>query len=584
MSDTPKKKKKKDKKGKRVRPTEEEEQQPPFGTEEQTAASLRETDRLVKAAEQFQKKFERKQRDIEALITVDTDEEEEEEDTFSLVPDSFLPTALKVTDPKPRSPLPLQSSTRKPSPTQNKHFILPTTRKANLALPMLRELESICSERKGDLFAAYYEIDGTPTGRLTFGEVWDQSGVISYHLRVTWRLKKGQTVALVLDYGLNYIYTWLGCLRAGVVPLIVAAPAPPDFGPGLTRLNSILHSAAPIALILTDSAVKYWKEEDEKSRKSPTRKMWPAFAKWKAVDKLPKPKPADESTGNISHSSQPPELEPQEGPAHRPSLFQRLSTRLSVLGAASQSSLEGSRHGLPRPSIRESIFGVDEKEPLVIGTAFDEKSLSSDDVACLQATSGSTAEPKIVVVTFQAIFESLKMTQRSLPSVFDSHEDLTGFSWVPPDHHIGLFFSMLCPLISGSTMHYMSKASYEDNPKQWLELLSKLKIGWTVAPDNGYRWVMREFTKTFNSSATIMTTLNLSSLKILLNIGESPKFNTPTKIRKCFVPYLLPRDCEILTGYGLSELIMPVSWLEQNIVEIPSCAGFAMTKRVAVAR
>lgn len=79
---------------------------------------------------------------------------------------------------------------------------------------------------------------------------------------------------------------------------------------------------------------------------------------------------------------------------------------------------------------------------------------------------------------------------------------------------------MLCPFLSGNSMHYISAVAYQKFPLQWLELISTYKIGWTVAPDNGYRWVIRAFTKTLNSSKTIMTQLNLSAVRVLLNIGE----------------------------------------------------------------
>ncbi|CAB9509574.1 Putative fatty-acid--CoA ligase FadD21 [Seminavis robusta] len=510
----------------------------------------------------------------------------------------------------------------------------------NLSVQLLRELEMITLERHDETFATFYEADGKATQTLTFGDLWDKSGVVSYHLRVTWKLQKGQTVALVLDYGLTYMATWLGCLRAGVVPIIVASPIPPNFEMALTKLNVIMHAVAPVAMILTDSVVKFWKKEDENDRTSSTRKMWPEQAPWKAVDKLPKPKPNNKgSSGSLmaSLSSLAGSFSSLAGSQHGTSTRKGASpsqldlskqNRISDLGSSSkkrssgtprQSFLKrmfsprrdddddyldddeepelrfsffgnpigkrdsGAAAPLPRQSFRASLFGQGEKEPLLAGTAFDEKSLKASDVCCLQATSGSTADPKVVVVTFQALYDCLKMTRRALPEVFGKHSSLAGLTWVPPDHHLGLFLAMVCPLLNGCPMHYMSSGNYEESPLQWLTLLSTYRIGWTLAPDNGYRWVIREFMQTLNASTTIMTSLNLSSLKVLLNIGESPRFGTPDKFRKCFVPYNLPRDCSIKTGYGLAEHVLPVSWIEQDVFAVPSCNNFALTKRVAVA-
>ena len=589
-------------------------------------------------------------------------------ESLKLLPDSFLPASATQKKQKQISPPPVETTSQPPEPPVPR---LPAILKSKLAVSLLRDLETMATTHQDDIFATFYEADGKATQSLTYGAIWHQAGVISYHVRVTWKVPQGGHVAVVLDYGLTYMAVWLGCLRAGVVPMIVAAPKPFvgsknsnnnstsqhggfDTNGGLSKLNSILKAASPIALIVTDSVVKFWKDQDEADLQSPTRALWPQQAKWKCVDTLPKPKKAGTASldspssshnnnnnggrqqrfsifgglggaGGTNHSN-----------SHRqPSLRQSIVQRLSIFSMGSshhgggvlgglgggllggnnfddedddddddEFALEtgGSTRGtpaplsqprkprgsimanLPRPSFRASILGQVESEPLAAGTAFDEQSLEEDDVCCLQTTAGSTGDPKIVMITFRSLQESLQMTQRSLLPVFGPRaRTMPGLTWIPPDHHLGLFLAMLCPFLSGNSMHYMSSVAYEQFPLQWLELLSRYKIGWTIAPDNGYRWVIRAFMRTFNSSKTIMTHLNLSALKVLLNVGESPRPDTPTKIRKCFVPYQMPRTCKIMVGYGLAEHVLALSWMAQDCVVVPSCYNFALTKRVAVA-
>ena len=601
------------------------------------------------------------------LDVEDPDDYDKRESLKKLLPDAFLPATAQPPKKKTTVPPP-QTPPRLPAVVQSK-----------LAVSLLRDLETMATNHthQDDIFATFYEADGKATQSLSYGAIWHRAGIISYHVRVTWKIKQGAHVAVVLDYGLTYMAVWLGCLRAGVVPMIVAAPKPfvPnnnnnnnnnnkndtrqhggfDTNGGLSKLNSILKAASPIALILTDSVVKFWKEQDEKDLQSPTHALWPQQAKWKCVDTLPQPTKKKNATSLDSPSSHHTSSSGRQrfsifgglggGTNHsnhsrQPSLRQSIVQRLSIFSMGSshhggggggllgglgggllggdsfededdddddeedEFALEtgGSTRGtpapasqprkprgsimanLPRPSIRASILGQVESEPLAAGTAFDEKSLEEEDVCCLQTTAGSTGDPKIVMITFRALQESLQMTQRSLLPVFGPRARMMpGLTWIPPDHHMGLFLAMLCPFVSGNPMHYMSSVAYEQFPLQWLELLSRYKIGWTVAPDNGYRWAIRAFMRTFNSSKTIMTHLNLSALKVLLNVGESPRPDTPTKIRKCFVPYQMPRTCKIMVGYGLAEHVLALSWMPQDTVVVPSCYNFALTKRVAVA-
>lgn len=61
-----------------------------------------------------------------------------------------------------------------------------TTSSSRLVVPLLRDLEAtVLTQPAEHMFATFYEADGKPTESLTFKAIWEQAGVVSYHLRVT---------------------------------------------------------------------------------------------------------------------------------------------------------------------------------------------------------------------------------------------------------------------------------------------------------------------------------------------------------------------------------------------------------------
>ncbi|CAN0128708.1 unnamed protein product, partial [Hapterophycus canaliculatus] len=116
--------------------------------------------------------------------------------------------------------------------------------------------------------------------------------------------------------------------------------------------------------------------------------------------------------------------------------------------------------------------------------AFDDDSLVEDDVAFLQFTSGSTSEPKGVMVTFANLAHNARfistMSEKSFESRggFPSAEGgeqqrrVRGFSWLPQYHDLGLVMCTLTPFVSGWRMGYMSPLDFVRHPLLWLRLLS----------------------------------------------------------------------------------------------------------------
>lgn len=113
-------------------------------------------------------------------------------------------------------------------------------------------------------------------------------------------------------------------------------------------------------------------------------------------------------------------------------------------------------------------IAIDEVDPQ-LAEAYVRPVLSRDDPAYLQYTSGSTADPRGVIVTndnvLRHVAEIVQVTRRSPRSKI--------VSWMPPYHDFGLLGSIVLPLIGRACSVLMSPLAFLRSPAVWLRALSE---------------------------------------------------------------------------------------------------------------
>ncbi len=105
-----------------------------------------------------------------------------------------------------------------------------------------------------------------------------------------------------------------------------------------------------------------------------------------------------------------------------------------------------------------------------------------DEDAYIQYSSGSTSDPKGVLITQSAIVANTHAILRGLRITTDDR----GFSWLPLYHDLGLVGLCLAPMMGQSTVDYLATTAFARRPALWLKLMSDNKSTVSYAPSFGY--------------------------------------------------------------------------------------------------
>lgn len=166
------------------------------------------------------------------------------------------------------------------------------------------------------------------------------------------------------------------------------------------------------------------------------------------------------------------------------------------------------------------------------------------EVLFLQYTSGSTSDPKGVIVTHANVIAN--------GSAFSG--DVVLASWLPQHHDMGLISAYMFVLLLGGSTHAMSPLDFLARPSSWLRLMSDVRATHTPGPNFALEYCLRED----KLPAAELAGVDLSGLECIVVGAEPLRANTFAAFRRRFAPYGLRP--EALTGaYGMAESTLIVS-------------------------
>jgi acyl-CoA synthetase (AMP-forming)/AMP-acid ligase II len=92
-------------------------------------------------------------------------------------------------------------------------------------------------------------------------------------------------------------------------------------------------------------------------------------------------------------------------------------------------------------------------------------------IAFLQYTSGSTSEPKGVMISHKNLAHNLKLIMKEL----NANQSTVNVAWLPQYHDMGLIGSYLGIIFAGGVGFFLSPISFLKDPLVWIKALSTYK-------------------------------------------------------------------------------------------------------------
>ena len=179
---------------------------------------------------------------------------------------------------------------------------------------------------------------------------------------------------------------------------------------------------------------------------------------------------------------------------------------------------------------------------------WQEANISSESLAFLQYTSGSTATPKGVMLSHGNLLHNLAIIQEG----FEITPFSQGVIWLPPYHDMGLIGGILEPLYAGFPVTLMSPVAFLQKPIRWLRAVSHYKGTISGGPNFAYDLCVEKITPQERA------TLDLSSWQVAFNGAEPIRNETLERFSKAFEPAGFRHEA-FYPCYGLAEGTLIVS-------------------------
>ncbi len=170
-----------------------------------------------------------------------------------------------------------------------------------------------------------------------------------------------------------------------------------------------------------------------------------------------------------------------------------------------------------------------------------------DDTALIQFSSGSTGEPKGVVLTHCNVMTNLAAIRTGVLATPDD----TAVSWMPLHHDFGLIGMLLGSISVPNDLVLVETAAFIRRPLLWLDMLHTHRATITVSPNFGQSLVLSRLDGT--------SAWDLSTVRVIFN-GAEP---ISARVMEAFGAALAPaglRETAMFPVYGLAEATLAVTF------------------------
>lgn len=175
-------------------------------------------------------------------------------------------------------------------------------------------------------------------------------------------------------------------------------------------------------------------------------------------------------------------------------------------------------------------------------------SVSQDDLAYIQYTSGSTTTPKGVMLSHACVIANL----RDIDSEFGHDHNSVSVSWLPHFHDMGLVYGVLQPIYNQFRAILFPPAAFISAPETWLETISRYQATHSGGPDFAYARCEK------NVRLEQAGGLDLSSWRVAFTGAESVRQRTIERFAGKFESCGFRREA-FYPAYGLAEATLKVT-------------------------
>ncbi|MBT8092571.1 MAG: non-ribosomal peptide synthetase [Gammaproteobacteria bacterium] len=171
-----------------------------------------------------------------------------------------------------------------------------------------------------------------------------------------------------------------------------------------------------------------------------------------------------------------------------------------------------------------------------------------EDIAFIQYSSGSTSDPKGVVLTHRNLCTNIRAIVEA--TAWNAQDQ--SLSWMPLTHDMGLIGYHLSVLGVGMNHAVMDTNVFVRRPLLWMSKASELRATQLCSPNFGYK----HFLKLFHRKG--LADLDLSAVKLILNGAEPISWDLCEEFLEALAPFGLKRTA-MYPVYGLAEATVGVS-------------------------
>ncbi|REK76178.1 non-ribosomal peptide synthetase [Paenibacillus paeoniae] len=193
-------------------------------------------------------------------------------------------------------------------------------------------------------------------------------------------------------------------------------------------------------------------------------------------------------------------------------------------------------------ALLEAAFDIEGRQAALYDAA-------ESDIAFIQFTSGSTGDPKGVVLTHGNLLSNMRAIQ------FGAHstELDSSLSWLPLTHDMGLIGFHLSPLLCGMNQLHLPTSTFVLHPMKWLELTNRHRVTCLSSPNFGYVHFLQHWKPEGAAE------WDLSCVRLIFNGAEPISAAHCRDFLEAMQPYGLKQNC-IFPVYGLAEASLAVTF------------------------